>query len=1094
MNLQKAFNDSIAASIDPTVSSVITMPQLFVQDDSDDESLQLELSQQQQQQQIPVIETALNEGEDILSNKEVDGEEADTTLYPLIPDDADENDPYKPNIEDIRPVDVQLNLSLPFQQQVVENVLVSDDPLVLLGKGLGLIAIVANLLHILATPTRIKGQLKRSLVIVLNATAAENRQIAEELEELNWLVESQDSSENQGSTDPHIDTEQEEEEDDFKYSRFNEVTADTLSVEKRRQLYLKGGVVSVTSRIFIVDLLSGTIHPNRITGFVVLNVDNIRSFSNESFILEMYRSKNNWGFIKAFSNNPELFTMSFAPLINKMKDLRLKNVLLWPRFRVEVSTSLNWDRISTGQKHSNKVIEVRVSPTNSMSQIQFGLMECLKKCIDELNRKNTELSIEYWNIENILDANFIRSIDAIMVPNWHRISFESKQLVKDIKYLKRLLKMLYSCDAVDFYEEVQLSLEANKPSLARKYSESPWLMAEESQMVISYSRQRIFDGDNYTLEELPKWEQLLRIMDDITYEKNTKNIQGSTLIACSSNGVANQLRQILSLSDKKDGQRNVMLRKLEWYKLQRDDRKRMIKDLKKEEQESEIPLMVSPAFAKEEVITKRRRTRGAAAVAAVQKLRTAGSGNDIEDAIENYDYVEELGKINDGNEEDFIQELFTDFQENDSEDRIDDEAYENFESSSIFKEFQRKEAELTADIMAKRNLNYDYVERQDQVIVETFNRLGTDMTLEEIMPAYIVLYEPDLAFIRKVEIFRALKKDNPPKIFFLYYGDSIEEQSHLMSIKKEKDAFSKLIRENAALAQRFEAPEDLSHFKNLADRKLRLSSLRKTNTRVAGGQEGMKDLTQDIVIVDTREFNASLPGLLFRYGVRVVPCMLTVGDYIISPDICIERKSISDLIGSLQNNRLESQCRKMTRYYKYPTLLIEFDEGQSFSLEPFSERRLFKSRDSSAVHPISNKLSQDDIQMKLCKLVMKFPGLRIIWCSSPLQSVNIILELKLGREQPDPNIAINIGTNRGKTTSSKNVASNEENFKKLLSLPVLSKIDYFNIRKKVKTYSKLKKLRLVDLQNIVGNETVAKQVYDFLQKEDEESSEEEILF
>ena len=85
--------------------------------------------------------------------------------------------------------------------------------------------------------------------------------------------------------------------------------------------------------------------------------------------------------------------------------------------------------------------------------------------------------------------------------------------------------------------------------------------------------------------------------------------------------------------------------------------------------------------------------------------------------------------------------------------------------------------------------------------------------------------------------------------------------------------------------------------------------------------------------------------------------MLTVGDYVITPDICLERKSIADLIRSLQNNRLANQCKKMLKYYAYPTLLIEFDEGQSFSLEPFSERRNYKNKDISTVHPISSKLS-----------------------------------------------------------------------------------------------------------------------------------------
>ena len=32
-------------------------------------------------------------------------------------------------------------------------------------------------------------------------------------------------------------------------------------------------------------------------------------------------------------------------------------------------------------------------------------------------------------------------------------------------------------------------------------------------------------------------------------------------------------------------------------------------------------------------------------------------------------------------------------------------------------------------------------------------------------------------------------------MFFLYYGDSVEEQRFLSAVRREKDAFSKLIRE-----------------------------------------------------------------------------------------------------------------------------------------------------------------------------------------------------------------------------------------------------------------------------------------------------------
>ena len=62
------------------------------------------------------------------------------------------------------------------------------------------------------------------------------------------------------------------------------------------------------------------------------------------------------------------------------------------------------------------------------------------------------------------------------------------------------------------------------------------------------------------------------------------------------------------------------------------------------------------------------------------------------------------------------------------------------------------------------------------------------------------------------------------------------------------------------------------------------------------------------VIVDMREFRSALPSRLHQAGVEVVPVTLEVGDYIVTPDICIERKSISDLFGSFNSGRLYTQA------------------------------------------------------------------------------------------------------------------------------------------------------------------------------------------
>lgn len=73
-----------------------------------------------------------------------------------------------------------------------------------------------------------------------------------------------------------------------------------------------------------------------------------------------------------------------------------------------------------------------------------------------------------------------------------------------------------------------------------------------------------------------------------------------------------------------------------------------------------------------------------------------------------------------------------------------------------------------------------------------------------------------------------------------------------------------------------------------------------------GGQE--QKGVQQTIIVDMREFRSELPSLIHRRGIDIEPVTLEVGDYILTPDICVERKSISDLIGSLNNGRLYAQC------------------------------------------------------------------------------------------------------------------------------------------------------------------------------------------
>ncbi len=91
-------------------------------------------------------------------------------------------------------------------------------------------------------------------------------------------------------------------------------------------------------------------------------------------------------------------------------------------------------------------------------------------------------------------------------------------------------------------------------------------------------------------------------------------------------------------------------------------------------------------------------------------------------------------------------------------------------------------------------------------------------------------------------------------------------------------------------------------------------------------------IEQDIIVVDSREFSSMTPVFLHEKGFWLIPMVLTVGDYVISDDICIERKSVltGDLFESFRSGRLLQQITNMVRYYKRPVLLIEFDESIPF--------------------------------------------------------------------------------------------------------------------------------------------------------------------
>lgn len=82
---------------------------------------------------------------------------------------------------------------------------------------------------------------------------------------------------------------------------------------------------------------------------------------------------------------------------------------------------------------------------------------------------------------------------------------------------------------------------------------------------------------------------------------------------------------------------------------------------------------------------------------------------------------------------------------------------------------------------------------------------------------------------------------------------------------------------------------------------------------------------QDIkIIVDTREPDY-LVALLSQMGIEVGRKMVTPGDYILSSECAVERKTVQDFISSMFSGRLFEQAEALKEAYAKPTFILEGD-------------------------------------------------------------------------------------------------------------------------------------------------------------------------
>ncbi|KAG2213458.1 hypothetical protein INT47_009132 [Mucor saturninus] len=747
--------------------------------------------------------------------------------------------------------------------------------------------------------------------------------------------------------------------------------------EKRTSMYREGGVFAITSRILAVDMLLERIPTTLINGIIVYNAHRIKPNSIEELILRIYRNYNQEGFIKAFSDQPDAFVTGFAPLQSRMKSLFLRKVHLWPRFQLAVSENLS--------QTNNDVIELRQPMTPMMDTIQTGLVQCMEETLAELRRSNPTLDVTELTIENTFFKSFDLIVRQQLDPIWHNVSFASKQLVSDLKILRQLLS---------FIETV---IEANNPKEGKQIRQSQWLFLEAGDRVIQTARQRVYvkKGDTLfdelpdtplpqgfpshiklVLEEQPKWNLLKNVLAEIENDAMGLNHgEGApVLIMVNERRTCSQLKKYITKNNTEDSFLSPMVRNyFQW-------RSKMFK-IQKSTASSSTPPAQAPQRRGGPPMNKRRRVRGGSSAA-------SGPGR-TESLAETFkeDVIETVAVLDEGDDE-----------------------FKLVGPVSDEYEITRQEHDILP--------SFREIDQNKLIAIQCYDDDLNEQILQDIEPRFIIMFDPNPAFVRQIEVYRALHPTVQIRVYFMLYENSI--MAIPMPEKKREE-----------------------HLETV-----RLS------TRMAGGQVQLKG--PPVVTVDMREFRSSLPPILYAEGMKIEPFTLQVGDYILSPDMCVERKSISDLIQSFASGRLITQCEIMALHYKTPILLIEFDQNKSFSLQALEEMK--------------GNISSTDISSKLVLLTLAVPKLRIIWSSSPQETAKIFTALKKSEPEPDSKQAASIGAEAGEDGETIYNMTPQDI---LRSMPGVTSKNYKIIMNGVQDLDELMHLSQKRIENMIGVEMVS---------------------
>ncbi len=270
--------------------------------------------------------------------------------------------------------------------------------------------------------------------------------------------------------------------------------------------------------------------------------------------------------------------------------------------------------------------------------------------------------------------------------------------------------------------------------------------------------------------------------------------------------------------------------------------------------------------------------------------------------------------------------------------RFEDKSDENASKIMVFTQYrdtlemihQKLEKEGIKSVkffgQASKDGEKGLTQKEQKAIIKAFRMgeydvlLSTSVAEEGIdIPAVdlVVLYEPVPSEVRMIQRRGRTGRKRTGKVKVLVTEGTRDEAYYWSSIRKEDNMKNQLI-----------DPEVINELNASAVERM------ENQKKVKVLERPKEDNDFPVVYADSREGNSKVIRHLTEMEIDVKIRSMAVGDYQVSDEVVIERKTASDFVSSIIDKRLFKQARELTEEFKKPIIILEGDDIYNGMINP----------------------------------------------------------------------------------------------------------------------------------------------------------------